>query len=206
MSPNQSDTNIPSKKPGRFFSGRFFYGWWVLGLISFMAALNNAFFDKGPALFLIPVGASLGLNRATTSLVFSLGRSEGAVNGPVVGYLVDRFGARKIMLIGTILAGIGFIIFASADNVWIFALGYLGFVSLGATMAFQDSATAMVVMWFSRYRVRAMSIREATGNLGSTILIPLMTLMIAVYDWRVAAFMGAGAYLVLILPLIPLLK
>ena len=177
-----------------------------MGLISFMAALNNAFFDKGPALFLIPVGASLGLNRATTSLIFSLGRSEGAVNGPFVGYLVDRFGARKIMFIGTILAGIGFIIFASADNVWIFALGYLGFVSLGATMAFQDSATAMVVMWFSRYRVRAMSIREATGNLGSTILIPLMTLMIAVYDWRMAAFMGAGAYLVLILPLIPLLK
>ena len=73
-------------------------------------------------------------------------------------------------------------------------------------MAFQDSATSMVNMWFSRYRVRAMSIREATGNLGSTILIPLMTLVIAIYDWRIAALMGAVAYLVLILPFIPLLK
>ena len=186
--------------------GRFFYGWWILGLISFMAALNNAFFDKGPALFLIPVGASLGLNRATASLIFSLGRSEGALNGPVVGYLVDRFGARKMMVIGTFLAGIGFVIFALAPNLWVFALAYLGFVSLGATMAFQDSATSMVNMWFSRYRVRAMSISEATGNLGSTILIPLMTLVIAIYDWRIAAFMGAVAYLVLILPFIPLLK
>ena len=186
--------------------GRFFYGWWILGLISFMAALNNAFFDKGPALFLIPVGVSLGLNRATASLIFSLGRSEGALNGPVVGYLVDRFGARKMMVIGTFLAGIGFVIFALAPNLWVFALAYLGFVSLGATMAFQDSATSMVNMWFSRYRVRAMSIREATGNLGSTILIPLMTLVIAIYDWRIAALMGAVAYLVLILPFIPLLK
>jgi MFS family permease len=186
--------------------GRFFYGWWILGLISLMAALNNAFFDKGPALFLIPVGASLGLNRATASLIFSLGRSEGALNGPVVGYLVDRFGARKMMVIGTILAGVGFVIFALAPNLWVFALAYLGFVSLGATMAFQDSATSMVNMWFSRYRVRAMSIREATGNLGSTILIPLMTLVIAIYDWRIAAFMGAAAYLILILPFIPLLK
>ena len=186
--------------------GRFFYGWWILGLISFMAALNNAFFDKGPALFLIPVGVSLGLNRAMASLIFSLGRSEGALNGPVVGYLVDRFGARKMMVIGTFLAGIGFVIFALAPNLWVFALAYLGFVSLGATMAFQDSATSMVNMWFSRYRVRAMSIREATGNLGSTILIPLMTLVIAIYDWRIAALMGAVAYLVLILPFIPLLK
>ena len=171
-----------------------------------MAALNNAIFDKGPALFLIPVGVSLGLNRATASLIFSLGRSEGALNGPVVGYLVDRFGARKMMVIGTFLAGIGFVIFALAPNLWVFALAYLGFVSLGATMAFQDSATSMVNMWFSRYRVRAMSIREATGNLGSTILIPLMTLVIAIYDWRIAALMGAVAYLVLILPFIPLLK
>ena len=77
-----------------------------------MAAMNNAFFDKGPALFLLPVGASLGLNRATTSLIFSLGRSEGAVAGPFVGYLVDRFGARRIMVIGTVLAGVGFIIFS----------------------------------------------------------------------------------------------
>ena len=186
--------------------GRFFYGWWVLILISVMAAMNNAFFDKGPALFLIPVGASLGLNRATTSLIFSLGRSEGAVAGPFVGYLVDRFGPRRIMIFGTILAGTGFIIFSLAPNLWIFALAYLGFVAFGATMAFQDSATAMVVTWFSRYRVRAMSVREASGNMGSTILIPLMTLIIAVYDWRVAALMGAGAYLLVILPLMPLLK
>lgn len=211
MNPEQSEPEAARTRPSRFFpnrlfDGRFFYGWWVLGVISFMAALNNAFFDKGPVLFLIPVGVSLGLNRATVSLIFSLGRSEGAVNGPVVGYLVDRFGARKLMVIGTILAGIGFIIFAFSPNLWVFALAYLGFVSLGATMAFQDSATSMVNMWFSRYRVRAMSIREATGNLGSTILIPLMTLVIAVYDWRLAAFMGAVAYFVLILPLIPLLR
>ena len=155
MNPNDAKTNPRTAKPG-LFSTRFFYGWWMLGLISIMAAMNNAFFDKAPSLFLIPVGASLVLNRATVSLIFSL--------------------------------------------------GYLGFVSLGATMAFQDSATAMVNMWFSRYRVRAMSIREATGNLGSTILIPLMTLVIAVWDWRVAAILGAAAYLVFILPLIPLLK
>ncbi|MDA0264712.1 MAG: MFS transporter [Chloroflexi bacterium] len=201
MDPIQTDPETQIVKPSRIF-----YGWWILGTISLMAAMNNAFFDKGPTLFLIPVGASLGLNRATTSLIFSLGRSEGAVNGPAVGYLVDRFGARRIMVIGTLLAGTGFIIFAFASSLWVFALAYLGFVALGATMAFQDSATSMVNMWFSRYRVRAMSIREASGNLGSTILIPLMTLVIAFYDWRIAALMGAVAYLVLILPLIPFLR
>ena len=201
-----SDPSQPTSEQAAPKTTGIFYGWWMLGLISVMAAMNNAFFDKGPTLFLIPVGAALGLNRATVSLIFSLGRSEGALNGPVVGYLVDRFGARRIMVIGTVLAGMGFALFSAAPNLWVFALAYLGFVALGATMAFQDSATSMVNMWFSRYRVRAMSIREASGNLGSTVLIPLMTLVIAIYDWRVAALMGAGAYLLLILPLISFLK
>ena len=84
MNPNDAKPDPLTMKPG-LFSGRFFYGWLMLGLISVIAAMNNAFFDKGPSLFLIPVGASLGLNRATVSLIFSLGRSEGALNGPVVG-------------------------------------------------------------------------------------------------------------------------
>ena len=96
MTPNRPESRTSSENLGKGPAGLlpdwFFYGWCVLVLISVMAAMNNAFFDIGPALFLIPVGGSLGLNRATTSLIFSLGRSEGAVAGPLVGYLVDRFG------------------------------------------------------------------------------------------------------------------
>ncbi|MBM3942713.1 MAG: MFS transporter [SAR202 cluster bacterium] len=186
--------------------GRAFYGWRVLALIGFMGALNNAFFSRGAALFLIPVEASLGLNRATSSLVFSLARSEGAVEGPVIGYLVDRLGARKILIIGIVLTGIGFLIFAASRHLWTFALAYLVFISMGATMAFQHAASATVNKWFSRYRVRAISINEASGNLGSTLLVPVIGIVIHLYSWQAAAVMAALAYLVILLPLAPLVK
>ncbi|MFQ6028469.1 MAG: MFS transporter [Dehalococcoidia bacterium] len=185
---------------------RIFYGWKMLALISFMGALNSSFYSKGAALFLIPVENSLGLSRATTSLIFSLARSEGAVEGPLIGYLVDWYGPKKMLVIGTIIAGVGFLIFSQAHNVWIFAIAYLGFISLGATMGFQHAVAASVNLWFSRFRVRALSIQEASGNLGSMILIPLLGLIIAVYDWRVAAIFGALAYFVVVLPLSPLVK
>lgn len=57
----------------------------------------------------------------------------------------------------------------------------------------------MVNMWFSCYWVRAMFICEVIGNLGSIILIPLMTLVIVVWDWWVVAMMGVVVYLVFIL-------
>ena len=183
-----------------------FYGWKLLALISFMGSLNNAFFSKGSALFLLPVETSLGLSRATSSLIFSLARSEGAFEGPIVGYLVDRFGSKKMIVIGTILAGIGFLIFSQADNVWVFAFAYLVFIAVGATMGFQHAIAATVNMWFSRYRVRALAIQEASGNLGSMLLIPLIGILIASYSWRWAAIAGASCYFLVILPLTVFVK
>ena len=183
-----------------------FYGWRMLALVSFMGAVNNGFFSKGAALFLVPVETSLGLNRATTSLIFALARSEGAVEGPVIGYLADRYGSRKLLIIGTALTGIGFLVFASASSVWTFAIAYLLFISLGATMAFQHATKTAVNMWFSRFRVRAMSIQEATGNLGSMLLVPLLGLIIALHSWQAAAVLAGLAYLFIVLPLSPLLK
>jgi MFS family permease len=180
---------------------RMYYGWRMLALVSFMGAVNNSFYSRGATIFLIPVETSLALNRATSSLIFSLARSEGALGGPAVGYLVDRFGTRRMLIIGTVLAGVGFIIFATATNVWIFAVAYMLFISFGATMAFEDAMMAMVNKWFSRFRVRAMAIREASGNLGATAMVPVMVLVIAAYSWRTAAVMAACAYLVIVLPL-----
>src|SRR5436853_6421908 len=44
--------------------------------------------------FFLPLSHDLGLSRAATSLVFSLARAQGAFEGPVAGYIMDRFGPR----------------------------------------------------------------------------------------------------------------
>ena len=185
---------------------RIFYGWRMLAILSVMGALNHAFFSKGTALFLIPVESHLRLSRATASLIFSISRSEGAVEGPVLGYLVDRYGTKKMMIIGVILAGVGFLLFAASSNMWTFAVAYLAFVSLGATMAFSHAMMATINMWFSRFRVRALAIHDATGSLADAIILPLMGLIIVRYGWEWAAIAAGVAYLVIILPLTRFLK
>ena len=186
--------------------GKIFYGWRVLAIISVIAAIHNGFYSKGAALFLLPVEASLQLSRASSSLIFSLARSEGAIEGPLIGYMVDRFGTRKMMLVGTILTGVGFLVFASATKFWVFAVAYLAIISLGATMAFSHSTNAMVNNWFSRYRVRALAIDQASGSLGSMIIVPVIGLVIAIYSWQHAAVIAAVLYLGLVLPLTRVLK
>ena len=56
--------------------------------------LGGGLHGYGFTVFFLPVSQDLGLNRAETSLAFSLARAEGAIEAPVIGYLVDRFGPR----------------------------------------------------------------------------------------------------------------
>ena len=142
---------------------RIFYGWRMLAIMSVISAVNSGFYSKGAALFLIPVESSLGLSRASTSLIFSLAKSEGAVQGPLLGWMVDRFGSQKMLLIGTVLTGVGFLLFARASTFWGFAVAYLGFISLGVATAFSHSTSAMVNNWFRRFRVRALALKQAAA-------------------------------------------
>jgi MFS family permease len=60
--------------------------------------------------FFLPISQDLGLSRAATSLAFSLSRAQGAIEAPFVGYLIDRFGPRPIIVVAAFLAGIGYIL------------------------------------------------------------------------------------------------
>ncbi len=69
-----------------------FVGWRMVGLVSALRVLGGGLHNYGFTVFFLPISNDLGLNRAETSLAFSLARAQGAIEGPFVGYLIDRFG------------------------------------------------------------------------------------------------------------------
>src|SRR6185503_20192704 len=94
--------------------GRLFYGWWVVIIGCVLDAVKGGTYNTGFTLYFLPVLTELGLSRAATSLPFSLARLEAAIEGPVVGYLVDRFDVRIMLAVGAALAGLGFILLSLA--------------------------------------------------------------------------------------------
>ena len=50
----------------------------------------------------------MNLSRTATSFAFSLSRAEGAIEGPIVGHLLDRYGPRPVMLAAVLLMGGGY--------------------------------------------------------------------------------------------------
>ena len=129
----------PEEKPAappRSGGGRVFYGWWVLVLCSLINAVGAGITYHSFTVFFLPLKRDLGVSSAAISLLFGAARLEGGVEGPVVGYLIDRFGPRKMILIGAILCGGGLVLLSTVQSFWAFFLIYVFVVSLGSNAGF----------------------------------------------------------------------
>ena len=93
--------------------------------------------------------------------------------GPVEGHLTDRFGTRRMVLVGLIVLGGGFLLFWQVKYLWMF---YLAFVvmSLGHSLAGWVPVTTLLNNWFVRRRATAMGWSNTVSRLGGLLLVPAL--------------------------------
>lgn len=183
-----------------------FYGWWIVAATSAMMFFAAGIFFRGFIVFFVPVRKSLNLSNRQTSMVFSLARAEGGLEGLGVGWMIDRFGTRRIMIPGILLAALGYLAFSRVDSFLWFAVVYLGVISVGSSVAFQHALFAGANMWFVRRRAFVLSIITAASSLGGVALIPVINIIILDIGWRWASFISALIFLLVLLPLTSVLR
>ncbi|WP_407157121.1 MCT family MFS transporter [Bradyrhizobium sp. STM 3557] len=167
---------------------RIFYGWWVVA-----AAFAITFLGFGSAYtfsaFLEQLQRDFGASRGSVSLVFSLAGFLYFGLGIISGPLADRFGSRLLAVIGMVLLGVGLALASAAQNlVEVYAAYSLG-VGLGCGCAYVPAIGA-VQRWFVRRRGFASGLAVAGIGVGTLVMPPLASFLIAALGWR-------GAYLVL---------
>ena len=175
-----------SKQGGR---PGIFYGWWLLGAGTLVLVLQGGLFAYGFSAFFVPLAAALGTSRGALSLAFSFTRLESGLLGPVEGFFIDRFGPRKIMLVGFFLFGLSFILFSQVDSLLGFYLVFLVIAFGASTSGFLPVVTA-INNWFSRRRGLATGISASGINIGG-MAVALIALAITAYGWRDTAI-GIG--------------
>ena len=178
-----------------------FYGWRMVGLVTALRVLGGGLHNYGFTVFFLPLSHDLGLSRAATSLAFSLARAEGALEGPFVGYLIDRFGPRPMLLLATVMCGAGYILLAWVDSYTTFLIVYLGVISLSFTPGFVHASMAVGNTWFIRYRARAMTVISSAVPIGGALLTPLLAIAVQSWGWRWGAILAGTLFLCLGIPL-----
>jgi len=177
---------------------RVFYGWWIV-----LAAFLNLFFAVGLVFYGFPVFypfliESLHFSRQQATTGMFVGFAAAApLLGIMVGVLIDRFGARLAILVGTGFVGGSLFLMGSIHSLAQYYLlcftEVLGYVAAGPI-----ANQVLVANWFRRMRGRAMGYAYLGLGFGGTVSPLLVHWLIETAGWR-RAFEALGALIVAVL-------
>ncbi|HEU4340933.1 MAG TPA: MFS transporter [Candidatus Binatia bacterium] len=178
-----------------------FYGWRMVAAACALRVLGAGLHSFGFTVFFLPLSQDLNLSRTSTSLAFSLARAEGAIEGPIVGHLLDRYGPKPIMLAAVLLMGTGYLLLSQVGSYAAFLAVYLGVISLAHAGGFMHSPMVLINTWFIRHRARAITISSAAFGLGGVLVAPLLSVIVQAWGWRWGAAIAGILFLVIGVPL-----
>ena len=178
-----------------------YYGWRMMGLTALIRTVGGGVHGFGFTIFFLPIKAELGISSAATSLAFSLARAEGAIEGPLSGYLIDRYGAKPVILTAALLCGIGYILLSTINSYKSFLVVYIAVISLTFMPGFVHAPAVLATHWFTRYRARALTCLSAAMPVGGAIIAPLLAIIIEAWGWRTGAFLAGCLFLFVAAPL-----
>jgi MFS family permease len=188
---------MTSKRP------RLFYGWLIVFVSAFGLFLGPPLMVFSFSVFFKSLVQDFHASRATVSFAFSLFNTVGALLIPCTGMLIDRFGARRVILVFTLLYGLGLCSALWVGNtVWQL---YFLFTVLGITMASGPSPVPYGVVishWFNRYRGLALGLSMMGIGIGSVVVPILAQRLITAFGWRVMFAIIGGAVILIPLPVI----
>src|SRR5260370_33500160 len=168
-------------------------GWIIVGAIFVTMFFIWGAINAG-VVFFVPIIKHFGWSRAKLSVAFSIGWVTGGASGPLIGWLADRVHPKKMMMVGAVVSGLGWLVLSRATNFGEFlALNGLFGVCVGASTVIPCSI--VIASWFTARRGLAMGIAFAGGTLGGA-------LMTIVANYAIAAGGGRVGYLTLGLPIL----
>ncbi|MSQ36154.1 MAG: MFS transporter [Dehalococcoidia bacterium] len=181
-----------------------FWGWYIAlaGALSNFFVFGLALFGLG--VFVTPMREELGWSVAAIAAGASLRTFEQGALGPLSGIFIDRFGPRRMAIIGLCFLLSGLVLLSQARTLPVFYASSL-VLALGQTFASMTPFSAVLMTWFERKRGRAMGILN-TGNGAGYLAAPVLAVLMAQVGWRSTILIAAVAVAIVCFPLTLLLK
>ena len=155
----------------------------------------------GFGLWLQPITMERGWTRETFAFALAVQNLAWGLAGPVAGMLADRYGAFRVLLVGSVLYAMGLVLMALATS----GLAFTGSAGLLLGMAQSGTTYAVVYGVIARQvdpakRSWAMGVAAAAGSFGQFLMVPVENWLIGTWGWQNALFV-LGCLALAIMPL-----
>ena len=178
----------------------FYYGWLVVAL-SFVTTLTSAGIRSSPGVLIHPFEMEFGWSRSAIAFAVSVNLFLFGVGAPLGGWLMERFGPRRVMLTSLLILAIGVSGTTFMTTYWHLVLLWGVVVGLSAGGVGSVLSATVASRWFVQRRGLVLGILNSASSTGQLIFIPLFMVMIVTSGWRTGSWILVGVSLALI-PLI----
>ncbi len=184
--------------------GKVFYGWWIVAACTGIQWLAAMTWMHSYGAYAVMMQDEFGWSMTVLSAAFALTRLESGLLGPLQGWLVDRFGPRIILTIGTVIFGIGFFIFARVDSIFTYFMAFV-LIALGSSLGGFATLMVSLVNWFDRHRAKAVAWSQIGFSVGG-LCVPLVIYGMETWGWRSMAVVSGLMVLFIAGPLVQLVR
>ncbi len=182
---------------------RLFYGWLIVLVSAIGLFLGAPVMVFSFSIFFKSLVVDFHASRAAVSFAFSLFNILGALWLPGTGMLIDRFGAKRVIVVSTLLYGLVLCsAFWMGTGLWQL---YLWFSVLGIAMASGPAPVSYGVVishWFDRHRGLALGLSMMGIGVGAVVVPILTQRLIALFGWHTMFAIFGGAILLVPLPVV----
>ncbi len=127
-----------------------------------------------------------GWSKTALSGAAALQPMESALLGPVLGWIVDRFGPQGMIRAGIVTFGLGFMLLSQIDTIAGFYAAFI-VIALGSSLCGFFPINVAIIYWFEKRRARALSMLSLGLAFGGMV-VPVIAWGMQTYGWRATAF------------------
>jgi len=174
---------------------KIFYGWRIVFAAGALQCLQSLLLNQAFGVYLAVLVEERGWSKTAVAGAAALKSTEVAVLGPVLGWLVDRFGAQVIVKVGIVTFGIGFMLLSQIETLAGFYAAFV-VVALGSSMFSNSIVGVAIIHWFEKRRARALSALQFGAAIGG-LFVFIVAASVQAFGWRATAF-GSGVIAILV--------
>jgi len=165
---------------------KIFYGWRIVAAGAGIQFLQAGLLHQAFGAYVAVLTEERGWSKTAMAGAAALQSAEAAVLGPVLGWIIDRFGPQGMVRAGIFVFGIGFMLLSQIDTLPGFYGAFI-VIALGGSLCGFFPLNVAVIHWFEKFRARALSMFSFGLALGG-VCVPAVAWSMQNYGWRATAF------------------
>jgi MFS family permease len=176
-----------------------FYGWWIVFAGTAVLFVSSGIGFYGHGVILDPLRAQYGWTKGTISSAVTLYFLVAGVMGMLIGPRVDKYGAKPVLILGSVILGLGLVLLSLISELWqLYAVYFL--MSIGWSGTSLVTINTLIANWFIRKRGLAMGLTMTGMSVGGMILVPFAIFLTNGWGLKIALPVLGATHCIVVIP------